>query len=121
MDQVPDDVDVTVTVVRSGGFAGLRRQWVAAPPPADRPRWVALIDDCPWDEVASGDEAPRGDADADGAPTPPPAADRFVWRIDVRRGADERDVRLPETRLHGPWRQLVDEVQAFEEEREGTT
>jgi hypothetical protein len=103
--QEPDDL-VVVTVVRSGGFAGLHRRWVAQPPATETARWVALIDGCPWD-----DDTP---ADEDGA------ADRFMWRIDARSGRDEREVQLPETRLNGPWRELVDEVQSFEREREGS-
>jgi hypothetical protein len=102
--QEPDDL-VVVTVVRTGGFAGLRRRWVAQPPPAQASHWVALIDGCPWDDDIVPDD---GD----------PGADRFVWRIDARSGRDERQAELPETRLNGPWRQLVDEVQSFEDARD---
>ena len=96
---------VVVTVVRTGGFAGLRREWTAAPSPAEASHWRALIDGCPWGDA---------DGDADDA-----GADRFVWRIDARAGDDERSAAVPETRLDGPWKSLVDEVQAFERQREG--
>ncbi|KHK98865.1 hypothetical protein LK09_08355 [Microbacterium mangrovi] len=88
---------VVVTVVRSGGFAGIRRRWEAAAGGDAAPRWIALIDDCPWDQ-------------------PPPhsaGADRFVWRISVSWSrADDRSVELPEDALTGPWQKLVEEVQA---------
>lgn len=106
MEQEPDDLGVTITVVRTGGFAGLRRQWVAVPPAAEAPRWIALIDGCPWDDTGDADAANGG-------------ADRFVWLIDARTGGARHEMTLPETRLTGPWRQLVDEVQAFEQERGG--
>lgn len=86
---------VVVTVTRTGGFAGLRREWSARPPVRDAPRWVALIDDCPWDGVAV--VATHG-------------ADRFVWRIDARCGARQRSAELPDAAVEGPWRVLVDEV-----------
>ncbi len=89
-------------MVRSGGIAGLRRQWRAEPPEPERGHWVALIRQCPWNEP--------GEADAGGA-------DRFVWRIEARLGDDDHRTELPETRLQGPWRDLVTEVQAFERDR----
>ena len=55
-DQHHDDV-VTIVVVRTGGIAGMRRQWqVEADEDADR--WLVLIESCPWDE----DSAQRSDA-----------------------------------------------------------
>ncbi|GAA3767726.1 hypothetical protein GCM10022240_20160 [Microbacterium kribbense] len=95
---------VRVTVVRSGGFAGLRREWTARPEPVDAPRWVALIHDCPWQ-----------DADT----CRPAEPDRFVWHIEARLDDSARAVALPESHLQGPWRDLVDQVQAFERERTG--
>jgi hypothetical protein len=87
---------VVVLVVRSGGIAGRKRQWRAEPPADDAPRWIALIDECPWDAAP---EADRG-------------ADRYVWRITVSTDGDttEREARVPDSRLEGPWRTLVDEV-----------
>jgi hypothetical protein len=106
-EQAADETDVVVvTVVRTGGFAGLNRRWTAQPPAADTSRWVALIDACPWDDAAAGD------ADS--------GADRFTWRLDARHGDQEHRVQLPETGLNGPWRDLVDQVQSFEQERTGS-
>jgi len=95
---------VTVTVVRTGGFAGIRREWSARPPEPERSRWVMLIRQCPWD-----------DQDAAG----PAGVDRFTWHIEAQLGDDDRRAEVPETGLHGPWRDLVAEVQSFEQEREG--
>lgn len=92
---------VVVTVVRTGGFAGLRREWRAEPDEEDVPHWFALIDDCPWD---------------DAGPFPPSGADRFVWRVravcDTERGRSERDAELPDERVRGAWRTLIDEVRS---------
>ncbi|MEZ3159950.1 protealysin inhibitor emfourin [Microbacterium sp. BWT-B31] len=87
---------ITVVVVRTGGIAGLRREWRAVPPPEERERWIALIDDCPW-EAATGDG--RG-------------ADRFSWDVRARCADDERDATLADEEVDGPWRALIDEVRA---------
>ncbi|WEG07821.1 hypothetical protein PU630_11265 [Microbacterium horticulturae] len=100
-----DQPAVSVTVVRTGGFAGLRREWNAQPPEPQRERWVMLIRQCPWDEPD--------------AAAPAPAPDRFTWHIQAQLGADDRSADVPETQLHGPWRDLVAEVQSFEQERTG--
>ena len=81
---------LVVTVVRTGGLAGLRREWRAEVDETDAPSWWPLVEACPWD----------ADLDADGVP------DRFVY--DVR--ANEREARLPESRLQGPWSELADAV-----------
>jgi hypothetical protein len=90
---------VSVTVVRTGGFAGIRREWRAQPPADEAPRWIALIRECPWD--------------AEDAQCPPAQPDRFVWRIDARLGETAHRTELPESHLHGPWRTLVAEVQSY--------
>jgi hypothetical protein len=88
---------VVITVIRSGGIAGRRRSWRAEPPPDDTPRWQTLVDRCPWDDTG-------GDA---------PGADRFVWIIRVADGhIPPREAELPDSRLDGPWRELVDAVRA---------
>ncbi|PTT13874.1 hypothetical protein DBR36_16590 [Microbacterium sp. HMWF026] len=94
----PDTVDderIVIIVVRSGGIAGLSRQWRAEPDADDEPRWRDLVERCPWDRM-------------------PPAttgADRYQWRIEVHRGAAAvRQAKLGETQVEGPWRTLVDEV-----------
>lgn len=93
--------DVAVTVTRTGGIAGIRREWHTEPPAEEAPRWIALIEGCPWDAVvaASG----RG-------------GDRFVWRIHARCGPEERGAELPDSEMLGPWRDLVDEVREADRE-----
>lgn len=90
----------TISVVRTGGFAGLRRTWSVDTADAAVTDWVGLVDACPWDAAA----------------TPKPATDRFVWRIELRgsRGtrADRRNATLADSDLVGPWRALVDAVRA---------
>nr|WP_314842031.1 protealysin inhibitor emfourin [uncultured Microbacterium sp.] len=92
----PSDAPVVIAVVRSGGIAGIRRQWRVEPDPADTSEWITMIDSCPWDE--------ESDADA--------GADRFIWIIRVRTPAEKRERELPDSELSGPWRALVDAVKA---------
>src|SRR5690606_12241058 len=91
---------VRVTVTRTGGIAGLRRQWSAEPPDHDVPHWVELIGDCPW-ETAAEPSAPRG-------------ADMFVWRILARCPVDgqpvQRNAQLQDPEVEGPWQRLIDAV-----------
>lgn len=89
------DRAVSVRVVRSGGIAGMRREWHADPPAEETPRWIALIEDCPWEAVV--------DCSALGG-------DRFVWRIDAQCGPEEHGAELPDSEVQGPWRDLVDAV-----------
>jgi len=106
--ETTDQPGLSITVVRTGGFAGLRREWTAQPPEPQREHWIMLIRQCPWDEV-----------DAAAPPAPAPGPDRFTWHITAQLGPDDRRADVPETQLHGPWRNLVAEVQSFEQEREG--
>ncbi|MCD9197308.1 protealysin inhibitor emfourin [Aeromicrobium wangtongii] len=85
-----DELPFVITVVRSGGVAGLRREWsveVAAPQEADH--WRPIVEACPWDE-ASHDQVPDG----------------FVYDFRV---ADMEAV-VTESDLDGPWRDLAEEV-----------
>lgn len=104
-----------ITVTRSGGVAGLSPRWtVEAEQEPDVAEWLALVDSCPWEEEDTDDDH---------------GADRFVYTIrvlmqptetggdehqddDRRRvvAAEERGARIPEKRLDGPWRELVDRV-----------
>lgn len=102
-DDTPVPAPVSVTVTRTGGFAGIRREWHTEPPEEEVPRWVALIDGCPWDAVIERTG---------------PGADQFVWRITARCGPEEKGAELPESRLQGPWRDLVDEVRSAGEARQ---
>ena len=79
-----------ITVRRSGGFAGLTREWTVLV--TDSAEWMPLLSELPWDD------RPRL------APTP----DRYVWVVRVSR----RRITLPESQLRGPWRELVERVQA---------
>ena len=90
---------ITVVVARTGGIAGMRREWRAEPPPTEQNRWIALIEDCPWD-------ADPGD---------PGGADRFVWNIEAHCGPRQKQAQLPDRAVQGPWRELVDEVRSFGE------
>jgi hypothetical protein len=65
-----DDV-VTIVVVRTGGFAGLHRQWQVEAADGDVERWLVLVDACPWDH-ASDDASGQDDA----APEHPAANDQ---------------------------------------------
>lgn len=106
---------VNITVVRSGGFAGLRRTWrvaVDTDSRSDVDEWIHIVAACPWAEDV--------DLDGDGLP------DRFVFVITVESLPPESlpvepaesivapglQATLPESRVVGPWRQLVERVQS---------
>ncbi|TIH32069.1 protealysin inhibitor emfourin [Subtercola vilae] len=91
---------LTVIVVRSGGFAGLKHSWQASPSTEDESaRWLSLLGELPWSTQA---------------PDARPAAiepDRFVYRIRVLLNAQvEHEATVPESALTGPWRTLVESV-----------
>jgi hypothetical protein len=91
----PTDAHVVIAVVRTGGIAGIRRQWrVEAESDDAAVEWIDLIDRCPWDQET--------DAGA--------GADRFVWSIRARTPSERRERELPDTALDGPWLALVDAV-----------
>lgn len=93
--ETANDERFAIVVVRSGGIAGLSKQWRAEPDPERAPHWRELVDSCPWD-------APPAQASG---------ADRYQWRIEVRRGdAAVHQARLTDGQIAGPWRMLVDEV-----------
>lgn len=92
-DAEPDRI--AIAVVRSGGIAGLRRRWRAEPAPEATPQWVALVERCPWNERIDDD---------------PTSADRYVWSIHARLRAQQLEQVVPDTRLEGAWRELVDAV-----------
>ena len=85
-----------ITVVRSGGFAGLRQQWQAEIADDERDEWMPLIKACPWGST----------------PTDPTSRDRYVWRIEARGPRLRRGATVPEAHLEGPWSELVARVRA---------
>jgi hypothetical protein len=85
---------LTVTVSRSGGFAGLTRTWSLSAALDDPGDLLDLVDACPWQSIHS---------DA-------VARDRFVYLIVVRAPRKRRSATVPESLLTGPWKSLVDRV-----------
>lgn len=80
-----------ITVIRSGGFAGISREWsVRVEEQPDEEQWRELIDRLPWDRQSPAPDEP----------------DRFVYRVRCAR----RERVIPERRLDGPWRELVEKV-----------
>ena len=79
-----------LTVVRSGGFAGMRRTWSAQLSSEEaEQQWLPLFRQPP---PATDDEG----------------ADRFTYEISVGPAA----VTIPERCLTGPWRELVDRARS---------
>ncbi|UYO96856.1 hypothetical protein OED01_14830 [Microbacterium sp. M28] len=132
---------MTIVVVRSGGFAGLRREWRVDAGDDDADRWLLLVEACPWDDGSrpvSGpdtraEDAPeqdgsepggaasptaparRGAARPEPAPEPGPSprpADRYVWIIRARTPEQRLERELPEPAVTGPWRDLVEAVRS---------
>jgi hypothetical protein len=95
------EATLAISVVRTGGFAAVRRTWSIEPREGERAPWRHLVEACPWD-------APPADDDG---------RDRFVWRIEVVIAADERAATIGERHLAGPWRELVDRVRDAAGER----
>lgn len=90
-----DSQTLRIVVVRSGGFAGIRREWHVEAVD-DAGDWEPLVAACPWDAVTH-DATSR---------------DRFVWRIEVRVSRRRRVASVPDRDLTGPWRELVDRVRS---------
>lgn len=89
------DTVVVIRVVRSGGFAGLTREWRIE---GEREEWMPLIEACPWRSI----------------PRDPNSRDRYVWRIEVRAPSTRRKAEVPDAALTGPWRELVQRVQSVQ-------
>lgn len=96
-----DDDQVVIAIVRSGGLAGVARTWKIEPAPDEAPKWLTLVDRCPWDDPDEKD----------------PGADRFVWNILVRTPSQLREREVADSHLSGPWQKLVDAVRAEQKRR----
>lgn len=80
-----------ISVTRTGGIAGLSRTWtITVDDQPDKDDWMSLIANLPWNDRQRA--------------TPQP--DRYVYLIRCSR----RRIALPEQRLQGPWRELVERV-----------
>lgn len=91
-----DELPFVITVARTGGFAGLRREWmIEVSAPQDAERWRPIVEACPWDDVSTST-----------------SADGFVYDLRV---ADHAAV-VAERELDGPWRALVDAVRSTAED-----
>lgn len=91
--------DIEVGVARTGGIAGIRREWTATPPPDETDVWAELIARCPWGVAATSGAAG--------------GADRFVWSIRARCEGDVRRAELGDAEVTGAWRDLVDAVREW--------
>lgn len=89
--------ELTIVVVRTGGFAGIRRNWEVHPAPAEAGEWVELVERCPWDESTEAERT---------------GADRFIWIIRAELRDTQREREIPDAALDGPWKALVDAVRA---------
>ncbi|PWC07249.1 protealysin inhibitor emfourin [Mycetocola zhujimingii] len=92
-----------VTVIRSGGFAGLSTRWeVRVDEQPDADSWLILLRNLPWDN-----QRPQ-----------PPQPDRYIYRIRLEPIPEARpepkEAVIPEQSLTGGWRELVDRVRAFD-------
>ncbi|WP_411700698.1 protealysin inhibitor emfourin [Conyzicola sp.] len=85
-----------IIVVRTGGFAGLRREWRTGTADAPDVDWATLIGACPWKDAVK--------------PADPRARDQFVWRLEASGRARAYRATLSDGQLTGAWRSLVDEV-----------
>lgn len=90
---MPGPDRLSILVRRTGGFAGLTREWRVETDGGTE--WRGLVESCPWD-ARGGDPGVR---------------DGFVWRIRIT-GAVDREVELPEGALVGPFEELVARVRA---------
>lgn len=90
----------TISVVRSGGFAGLKREWRVSSADAPDIDWAALVDACPWNDNAKpGDSRSR---------------DRFVWRLEASTPGRSCRTTLDDGQVTGAWKTLIDTVRGLE-------
>ncbi|TPW73772.1 hypothetical protein [Schumannella sp. 10F1B-5-1] len=112
---------VSVSVARTGGVAGIRREWRIDVDDDGRADWILRIDACPWsgEETSGADASSTGTSGADTSTSETSAADsaaaargadRMSWQIEARTGTDAHRAQLTEP-LTGAWRELVVRVQ----------
>ncbi|MBG6054015.1 hypothetical protein IWX81_000405 [Salinibacterium sp. CAN_S4] len=87
--------ELTITVARTGGFAGLTRTWSLSVALEKSDELLDLVKACPWRSIRP-DTVSR---------------DRFVYLITVRAPRTRRTATVPESALTGPWKTLVERVQ----------
>lgn len=86
--------DWTVSVVRTGGFAGLRREWRVTS--ASRPEvdWRPLVEACEWDAPVRSQQARDG----------------FMWRIQASGPSCDCAATVAEPGVTAEWRELINAV-----------
>ena len=105
-----DEPTVAVRVVRSGGFAGLRRTWVVEADASDADPWIALVEACPWDDCAADPPGAAGAAATGSATAGSAGADRFAYSVSATVPGATRHAELAESDASGAWRELIDAV-----------
>lgn len=108
MSEVPsaNATPVEVVVTRSGGFAGLNREWLARATDQDAIQLIELIQRCPWPDTKLG---VKDDPTTVGA-------DRFSWVVHARCGeAPLQQASLAEDDVTEAWRALIDAVRSWHE------
>ncbi|MBI5161892.1 MAG: hypothetical protein HY996_10845 [Micrococcales bacterium] len=85
-----------MTIVRTGGVAGHRRQWVATASGSAADLVRELVESDAWAGVGAD----------------PTSRDRFVWSIVVTGVGRRRTLTMPDSHLVGPIQELVRRVQA---------
>ncbi|MEJ1156420.1 MULTISPECIES: protealysin inhibitor emfourin [Microbacterium] len=106
MSQPPiDSSEISISVTRTGGFAGLSRHWHITATHENAAELVSLVEQCPWPET----ERVAGDAIRERG------ADRFVWLVHAQcAGTPDQRAVLPEVEATGAWRRLIDAVRSWD-------
>lgn len=120
------DTPVDVHVVRSGGVAGMTREWRATATGDDE--LAAAVSACPWGgdsgsnvsgsdgtgpngSGSNGSESKSSESKSPGSNSS--ARDQFFWSISVAgEGARPGTVTLGDSAMTGPWKSLVDIVRS---------
>lgn len=87
---------LAITVVRSGGVAGIRRAWRVEAHGTEVREWIVLVEACPWEHT--------------GTDTADTHADRFAWEVAAAAEGEDRRAVLAEQDLDGAWRELIERV-----------